>query len=323
MENVSAEKIRYKLKNLYRRHFVRPFAEKKIYDLRNNHYIFADPRGGSTWLMEIIQHITGEPVIWEPLDLKLKNNPFHALNFDWRQFIPSDEKWPEAKKVFSLLFEGRILEKNILDHSSISQLNNSSTLLFKICRGNALLPWLTENFEFKYQPIYLVRHPFAVASSQLRHGAWDHLDKKFEIPLTPFNSHYLKHKAFLETIHSNEEILVAKWCLSNLKTLNHINNNKKWICITYENLVMDPDLQIERILQSWRINYDISNLNFEKNSYTTHKDSPNLNADKISSWQKKLSQSQIDKMGRVLDYFDAQIYTKDSAFPNHNFSENL
>lgn len=319
MKTHLVKKIRYKFNSLYKRHLIRPIADKKTYDLKNNHYIFADPRGGSTWLMEIIQNITNEPVIWEPLDLKLKNNPFNSINFDWRQHIPSDESWPEAKMLFSLLFQGKILEKNILDYSTLKQLNNSNSLLFKICRGNALLPWLTENFEFNFKPIYMVRHPFAVASSQLRHGAWNHLNKKFEILDTPFNTHYKKHQAFLKNIRTNEEILVAKWCLSNLKTLNHPNNNKKWISITYEDFVLDPNQQIERVLKSWNLKYDLSSIDFENDSQTTHKDSPSLNTDKIKSWQSKFDDDQIERMGEVLKYFETEIYTKDSPMPNYSF----
>lgn len=315
MKPISYKRIQNKIIRDSKKFLVRPFAVKKDYNLNKNHYIFADPRGGSTWLMEIIQNITNEPVIWEPLDLNLKNNPFNEINFDWRQYIPYDAKWPEAKVCFELLFQGKILEKNILDYSTFSQLNNSESLLFKICRGNALLPWLVENFEFKHKPVYMVRHPFAIASSQLRHGGWSHLSKTFEIPETPFNSHYKRHSHLLNSITTNEEILVAKWCLTNLHTLNHHNNDKKWITIYYEDFVLNPEQQVQKILDSWNLSYDTSLINFDKNSQTTHLDSPDLNIKKISSWQNKFNQYQIDKMGRILEYFNVHIYRKDSPLP--------
>ncbi|NBC04973.1 MAG: hypothetical protein GVY20_14910 [Bacteroidetes bacterium] len=319
MDQVFFTKLKYKLKNRLRRHLMRPFAKHHSYHPQENHYIFADPRGGSTWMMEIIQHITQEPVIWEPLNLKDKNNPFNSIQFDWRQFIPPNENWPEAKYLFQLLFEGKILDKDILDHSTLHQLNQSDSLLFKFCRGNALLPWLVEHFEFHYLPIYFVRHPFAVVSSQLRHGAWSHLNRTFEVPNTPFNTHYKKHEDFLKTISSNEEILVAKWCLSNLSTLNHHNNNKKWICIIYEDFVHDPKVQLERVLKSWSTDYDLSKLNFQRDSRTTHRDSPRSGQDKISSWKNIFDASQIDRMGRVLDYFNSKLYIKNSPLPTFKF----
>ncbi len=56
-------------------------VENKKHNPDNNHYVFADPRGGSTWLTEIIQEITQEPVMWEPLHINKKNSPFKKLNF--------------------------------------------------------------------------------------------------------------------------------------------------------------------------------------------------------------------------------------------------
>jgi len=315
MGNNKLKKIEYKISSNFKSHFIKPFAKKRTYNPRDNHYIFADPRGGSTWLMEIIQSITNEPVIWEPLDLNKKYSPFNTINFDWRQYIPSDENWQEARDIFGLLFQGKIFKKNILDYSTFSQLQNSNTLLFKFCRGSALLPWLVENFEFKYKPLYMIRHPFAVASSQLRHGAWNHLIQKFEIPDTPFNKHYKKHEDFLKSLSSNEEVLVAKWCLHNVNTLGHKNNNRKWTTMTYEDFVDDPKKQTLRILKVWNIDYDISNINLKKTSVTTHKDSPKLNKKKVSHWQNTFDEHQIDKMQKVLEYFKIKTYSSDSPYP--------
>src|SRR5690606_7146300 len=83
--------------------------KQKNINVHSNHLIFAEPRGGSTWLMETIQMITQEPVIWEPLHLGRKNNPFKKLNFEWRQYIPEEMEWEEAKILFSKLFSGKIL----------------------------------------------------------------------------------------------------------------------------------------------------------------------------------------------------------------------
>jgi hypothetical protein len=313
-------KFKHKLSSNFKRYCLRPFATERIYNPTENHYIFADPRGGSTWLMEIIQNITNEPVIWEPLDLNKKNNPFVSLNFDWRQFIPSYENWTEAKHTFELLFKGEILAENILDYSTFSQLNNSGSLLFKFCRGNALLPWLVENFQFKYKPIYFIRHPFAVVSSQLRHGAWNYDLPQFEVPQTSFNELYIEHKDFLKSIKSIEESLVARWCLHNVYALNHIENNKKWITITYEDFVTNPKIQTKRILELWDMNYDIDSISFDKNSLTTHDDSPTSKIDKISNWKIFFNESQIIQMKNVLHHFEVRLYDSDSVYPKTHFN---
>jgi len=288
----------------------------KQYNPEENHYIFSDPRGGSTWLMEMIQLITQDPVIMEPLGLGLKNSPFKALNFGWRQHIPEHEEWKEAKEAFDSLFSGKILNNNVLNHSTLAEVLKSKNLLFKICRGNALLPWLSRNYDFCFKPIYLIRHPFAVVNSQLKHGAWNGAFSKFTIPDTPYNAIYKEHEAFLSTITTKEEVLVAQWCLSNIVPLNHSGNNINWITINYEDLVLNPERNIKRVLFSWSLDFDPSLIDFQQNSSTTKDDSPESTIKRISIWQEQLTKSQIDKMSRVLDYFQIDVYSKNRAMPD-------
>lgn len=287
----------------------------KGYNALDNHYIFADPRGGSTWLMEIIQTITNDPVIWEPLHLGLHKNPFKDINFGWRQHIPEEENWIEAKELFDELFSGNILNESILHHSSFSQILISKSLLFKICRGSALLPWLAKNYSFTYKPIFLIRHPFAIVSSQLKHGAWDYPFTSYTIPNTAHNDIYLKHKDFLKTLTTKEEELTAEWCLANQETLSHPNNNINWITINYEDFVLNPKKSINRILRSWEMNYDLSTINFDKDSKTTRESSPDSSIERMSNWQKQFNKKQIDEMGRVLDYFKVETYVKNDFMP--------
>lgn len=311
------------LNNNIRRQLTNKLVKSKDYDILNNHYIFSDPRGGSTWLMEIIQTITKEPVIWEPLHLGIKDNPFKTINFGWRQHIPEVSEWKEAKELFDKLFSGKILADNILYKSSFLQVLNSKSLLFKICRGNALLPWLTNNYSFNFKPIFLIRHPFAVVSSQLSHGAWDYPFVNYHIPDTPYNDNYKRHSAFLKTIKTKEEALVAEWCLANSEPLSHKDNNKKWLTINYEEFVLNPEKTLIRILTSWEINYDLSLIDYKKNSSTTKDDSPDIIIDRLSSWQNKLNKNQLENMGNVLDYFEIDIYSKNNSLPEKIFNYGL
>lgn len=308
------------LKKQITNYFIDKVADIKNYSVSRNHYIFSDPRGGSTWMMEKIQEITQEPIIWEPLHLGKTSSPFNHIKFDWRQYIPEDEEWPEAKEVFESLFSGRILNKKILRYSTIRQLLTSDSLLFKICRGNALLPWLTANFQFEYAPIYLVRHPFAVVNSQIQHGAWSASNSGFVIPETRFNDRYKKHELFLKTLKSREEILVATWCLSNIIPLAHENNNVKWITITYEEFVVNPEITMKRILDRWKINFDLTRINFKQDSFTSIVKGPKDEMKRLSKWQNNFTDGQLDSMKRVLYYFQINCYSGDNPMPMVRFN---
>lgn len=308
------------LNSAVKRTIISTLVQRKKYSISENHYIFSSPRGGSTWLMEMIQTITNEPVIWEPLFLGIEDNPFKKLNFGWRQHIPENVAWREAKTLFDELFTGKILTEKILNHSSFSQIVISKSLLFKICRGSALLPWLTNNYSFSFKPIYLIRHPFAVASSQLRHGAWDYPFSEYTIPDTPFNDGYIQHESFLRKIKTREEALVAEWCLTNLIPLKHPDNNIKWLTINYEEFVLNPEKTVNRILQSWGLEYDLSTINFNKDSATTKKDSPDLTIERLSNWKNHLNDKQIESMGNVLNYFNVKCYSESNPFPEKIFN---
>ncbi|MCR8666373.1 sulfotransferase domain-containing protein [Aestuariibaculum sp. M13] len=311
----SLKNTKRKLKNTLTPYIV----NYKNYKIANNHYIFADPRGGSTWLMEIIKSITNEPIIWEPLHLNKKQNPFKSLNFDWRQYIPEHEKWNEAHNVFAQLFTGKILTQDILKHNSFYNIFYSKSLLFKICRGSALLPWLCNNFQFNYKPIYLLRHPFAVVSSQLRHGAWNYDYSEFKLPNTPYNTIYKTHESYLKSLKTKEENLVAMWCISNMIPLSSPNNNKKWITLTYEDLVLNPEKSIKRILNAWDVKYNLNSINFKQNSFTTKADSPLETTKRLSHWKTHLSPEQLQNMGKVLEYFKITLYTSSNPLPEYSF----
>jgi len=73
------------------------------FDSGNAILLFSDPRGGSTWLTEILMKAINPAVIWEPLSPGI-NSEFKKLGFPPRQFIPEEDEWPEAKEAFQELF---------------------------------------------------------------------------------------------------------------------------------------------------------------------------------------------------------------------------
>ncbi|WPP52613.1 sulfotransferase domain-containing protein [Catalinimonas niigatensis] len=285
----------------------------KEFNPENAILIFSDPRGGSTWLAQLIQHIPNTAVVWEPLHLK-EGSYFKHLNFGWRQHIPKDANWSEARQAFSELFQGKHLNAYSTFLSAIKDYRNADYLIFKFCRGNALLPWLVDQFSFKYLPVYLIRHPFAVAASQIKQGGWSSDYQGFKMPDVPFNEIYLEHKSFLSSLRTKEESLVATWCISNMHALNNDNNNQEWICIYYENLLLDPEKELKRIFQLWNMHIPEGILSaVRKPSKTTISDSNVKNlSSQLSSWQVFFDQDTIDKLQRILDYFEITHYSKET-----------
>src|SRR5690606_10339837 len=95
------------------------------------HYmIFSDPRGGSTWLMEIVKQVTEKPILWEPLHIN-KVAELKELGFGWRQFIPENTNWVEANEFFNQLFKGKILNSWIMQQTSKRELQQTEQFIIK------------------------------------------------------------------------------------------------------------------------------------------------------------------------------------------------
>ena len=307
-------RIRFK-KNLYflAANFI---VSIKSFDQENTILIFSDPRGGSTWITEIIANLKKTAIIWEPLHPE-NINIFNKLGFNSRQHIPDSAFWPEAENAFKLLFGGKILGPNSFVLSSPVDFIFARQLIIKICRGNAMLPWITKIFNFQYQPIYLVRHPLAVVASQLRHGAWNSKSKPFTFESSPYNEYYSLQKDFLSSLHSPEEQLVAVWCLTNHVSLTNRRNNKDWITIFYEDLLTNPDKELKRIFDRWKINMPDSIIEkVNKQSITTKKEQFEQETfAQIGKWEKFFTQSQLIKITAIMQYFNVQHYSCNSFHP--------
>lgn len=288
------------------------FSKFKKFNKSNPYLIFSEPRGGSTWLAETLVELPKTALIWEPLHLKHVKS-FRELNFGWRQYIPQDSKWAEAEKVFTSVFKGKTLNEWTLLKTSFEQYRKSEQLLIKFCRGNALLPWLCNTFQFQKAPIFLVRHPFAVTASQLKQGGWNYKFSGFDIPKGSFSDYYLQHINFLNTLQTKEEALVASWCLSNKPALDTNSSDRKWLQITYEELLLEPNDLLTKVLKEW--GKPMSENIYQKLgkiSSTAIKGSPVHNKKaQLTNWQNEFNSNQIKKMQRVLDYFEINLYSSE------------
>jgi len=288
-------------------------AQKMQIDPLDNYLIFSDPRGGSTWLTEIIKEGVSQPILWEPLHLGFMKQ-FENIGFGWRQYIPEEVQWNEAKQQFDRLFSGKILNTWLTQMTNIQELLGAEAFIVKFCRGHMLLPYLVHNYTFKHAPIHLIRHPFAVVSSQLKHGAWNYDFTKYTIPDIPYNEVYKEHEEYLGSLKTHEEALTASWCIANKVPLSHTGNNTKWITLSYEELLLDPEKSVQRIFDRWNIDCDIKALNLTKRSVTTKAGSPISAKEQLGYWKKNLKDDQIGRMKAVLNYFEITAYN-DSVEP--------
>jgi hypothetical protein len=289
----------------------------KTFSPENNILLFCNSRGGSTWLLELIELIPNTVTLWEPLHPLASTTFNKELGFSTHQYIPEEANWNEAKEAFSNLFKGKILNGHICSFSQPYQLLKADKMIIKFCHANAMLPWLTKNFNFKLTPIFLVRHPFAVVASQLQHRAWNHILPQFQLPDCPFKDYYSNHSEFLSKINTKEELLTAGWCLSNMVPLNSSHNNEKWVTVYYENMFQNPANEIKKIFDRWDIEIPPTIIEQVAKPSKATVDARFLQEKErqLSKWKDFFNKQQIKKMGDVLQHFNMLHYSPENPLP--------
>jgi hypothetical protein len=98
---------------------------------------------------------------------------------------------------------------------------------------------------FPVRAIFMIRHPCAVVASQMRHGAWSHLEKcNWTISKHLFNDYPLLKEIF-ERIQGPEELLAFEWVVQNWVPLQ--TRHPTWILTTYERLATRRETELERL----------------------------------------------------------------------------
>lgn len=301
--------------------------KKKLENLSNLNFkteqqifIFSDPRSGSTWLMEILNQLEKTATIWEPFH---PNNGVidQKFNLGWRPYVPEDYKWEELKDHLDEIFSNSIINKWTIDRSRYSQYKKADRLIVKMVRTNALLPFFVNQFQLKYKPIYLLRHPVSQGISHIKAFGKDKYiwaREKFEIPKVKFAEPYLLHKDFLMTLESQLECRVAQWCITNSQTLNS-KYKDKWKTVFYENVLINPHDQLDLIFEdigkvSPKILKSIS-----APSWTSSKDLKSSTRQQIEKWTQQINVEQKSKLQRIINHFNlSEVYNLDSAYPLNN-----
>ena len=290
-----------KIKALKKKSATKHLSGRLHFDIGNAILISGMPRGGSTWLSEIVRTLPGSAVLWEPLHLYF-DQKFNDLNFKWRQYLDKNNDDKIIYQTFQELLQGNSPTNDIMKRTDVSTLVNADFLIIKFCRANRLLPYLNSNFKFK-KVIHLLRHPCAVISSQLKFSAWDQMDKTFtEDELKP-DGFVEKYDHILKKIASPEEKLAAVWCLNNIIPLTQ-NDNNQWVTFYYENLLLSHEKELGKL----NLNFPESTLDKITNPSSTFrqgssiKDQNNVK-DQFSYWKKTFINQQIPSILTILNEF--------------------
>lgn len=284
----------------------------------SKHIIVAgEPRGGTTWLMEMMMG-DNQAIVWEPLhrnNLKKWLGDEFATQIGFMPYIPENEEWGEAEQFFNDLFSGYLpigLRRTFTYDRSLKDIHR---LLIKFCRANMILPWLTRKFP-TIKPIYIVRHPLAVIASQYQMKAFEGMGETtniFDAQESKYTDLFDKHSDKIKSINSKEAMFANWWAISNVIPLTHPRNNKSWLTVSYERLFVNPQEELKRIEAyiDAPLPDDIL-ARVKKASISTQPGSGILNnGSQLGTWKNKLNQQQIDTVMSIIKSYGINAFSED------------
>lgn len=317
--------LREKIQEYYvLRSYLKPF-EKTLrsktyqYDAQNTICLFSDPRGGSTWMGELLQSMPNSALVDEPLwsgyyqsnyyqppkNAKIKK--LSKLNFFYYQPIPGDADWPEARDFFNDLFNLKFIQSNLFQETNLKDLQSAEVFLFKINHGKLLMRWLIELFPFK--SIILTRHPCSVVSSQLEYYSFYKVKEnpKFTVPNCKYHELFQRYAGILETISTPEENLAAIWAIGFLET-TQIDINDKVLVVSYESLLKDPSNEWERLHKFLPSLPKEVPVNFSRVSQSSNSEGSVNPEEQLVKWRSKLSSDQVNNILDCVNKFGITTY---------------
>lgn len=280
--------------------------------------ITGDPRGGTTWLMEVLSAWPGTAINWEPLH-HLHGVVPEALRWGKRPFIPEHDRDAERLRVMRELLTAQRSTEWTLRYCSKEQAQGAERILTKFVRANLLLPWMTSTIDFERKPILLLRHPVPTVLSHLKaFPDPSHSAPTIRIPDQIFTERYVEHEPYLNGLQPGLERMLAMWCVNNLSTLRHPRHGIDWIVVHYEDLLLDPAPSLERIAAAWGLPAApwIEHARRDRSSATDFtRDRLSEPSAQAAKWMQRIDAAQAARLQGILDHFGIGAYRLDSPLP--------
>lgn len=277
---------------------------------KNSILVAGTARSGTTWLGNIIA---------SQLPCRIMFEPFHPgkvegfSQFHYFQYMQITEHNGDLQSFCQSVFTGNI--RHCWIDREVDLLKPQYRLIKEI-RANLFLRWISLVFP-EIPLLFIVRHPCAVVSSRMQLGWATDTDIESFLAQPKLIEDHLKDKLDsirqAETIEEKHAII---WCISNLVPLKQFGPNDLNV-IFYENLVLQPEIEIPRLFQAIHLPYrDTVFARAGKPSTTAMRTSAVVTGDnRITGWRKTLSPVQIRNILAVVEAFELDYIYGESVMP--------
>jgi hypothetical protein len=206
-------------------------------------------RSGTTWAANVISSQIPARVMFEPFHARMIPE---LSQFNYFQYQRPDSHNDDLYTFCLRVFSGRIRHQWI-DRQVLSLFPKYR--IIKEIRINLFLKWISNNFPV-IPILFVIRHPCAVVHSrmQLNWATDDDIDSFLsqERLIEDFLSDKID---LIRRVKTPEEKHAIIWCISNLIPIKQFNSSGLNI-IFYENLCIQPEVEIPRIFRIIGLDYN-------------------------------------------------------------------
>lgn len=298
-------------------------------------FLMATPRGGSTWVTEVICRQRGMRYVAEPLNIRSYGVGSALGVLKWEDMW--DVTPEQLEDYFQRLIKGKIRMRDATPFRHVGRYGfrfKTERTALKVIHG-ATYHWQMLEQRLNARVVVVLRHPIATAISREVFPALDRIEEsKFFTALSVPQREHIQ-KVLKSGTHLEKGVLA--WCLHNLP---YFRSSACPFVVTYEELVLAPAVAVKKLCDYCELDDSdaiMDSLNYA--SVTTRKSDSATQAlfeedDRlkrslkiVTKWQARVDASDANKAMRSLDIFNMQLYRPDSPLPSemllHNSEEVL
>lgn len=279
-------------------------------------FLFATPRSGSTWLMEIIASQPGFKYYDEPLNPRRENVQYGGLFPDFAALMPDAG---QSERIIGYLKDLQAGRHGYMNPPPLRRNHRFFTdrIVFKIHEVEHLMDRAVR--ECGGGLVYLLRHPIANSISRTVQPRLGHfLRSNYHAALVgePARGTEIQR---LAKAGSPLQRAVVSWCYENLETLRHPDASR--LVVTYEELVLNPMKACELLMRRLELtDHETMIESFERpaiNIRMSHAetlaamasaDAGEKRVRLVTKWRKRITPQQVAETAQVLAAFGIDAY---------------
>lgn len=300
---------------------------------KKNIIINATPRGGSTWIMEIIASQPGMKYYDEPFNVRRDNVKRTGLFSGWEDLQPENNDKEKIVAYMKSLADNRCPVMNPPPlRKNYRPITNR--VVFKLHELEHMIDDLAERCDC--QVIYLVRHP---APNSISRAVVPRLE--LFAGSTYYKEKYLsaqQDKAIHAILKDGSDFQrrIVSWCYENLVALKHTDLSK-WQVVSYEELVINSRKCCQMLMENLKLTdfnallksidepaVNIGMSNQDRLDIMINDKKRERKRDLVTRWKQKISDDKEADVFEILSIFEIDDYRKGDFLPSDrllNFSD--